>query len=93
MLKVKPKRPAKSAGTKSIRGKGWKKSINISLDKYQVVSKAILKALTSKPVKFSELAAKVKIATPNFPGSVSWYTVSVLRELENEGKVIRQQRK
>ena len=89
MAKVKPKRTAKSAAKKNIRGKGWTKSINISLDKYQVVSKAILKSLTSKPVRFSELAAKVKKATPKFSGSVSWYTVSVLRALENEGKVIR----
>ena len=89
MLKVKPKRTAKSAGKKSIRGKGWKRPINIPLDKYQVVSKAILKTLTSKPMRFSELAAKVKKGMPAFSGSVSWYTVSALRALENEGKVVR----
>jgi len=89
MRKARPKRAVKKTDRKSIRGKEWKRSITIASDKYNVISKAVLKVLTSKPVRFYELAAKVKKAAPKFPGSVSWYTVSALRELENEGKVIR----
>lgn len=89
MRKSSTKRTAKTAGKKTVRGKEWKRSINISADKYDTISKAVLKSLTSKPVRFYELAAKVKKATPKFPGSVSWYTVSALRALENEGKVVR----
>jgi hypothetical protein len=82
-------RTAKSAQRKVVRGKEWKKSISIASDKYDTISKAVLKSLSSKPVRFYDLAAKVKKAVPKFPGSVSWYTVSALRALENEGKVVR----
>ncbi|CAG0993898.1 hypothetical protein METP3_02820 [Methanosarcinales archaeon] len=74
---------------KTIRGKGWKRPYNISSDKYAIISKAILKVLTSKPVKFGELVAKVEEEVGTFPGSVEWYMLSSLRELESEGKVIR----
>jgi len=89
MRKSSTKRTAKTAGKKTVRGKEWKRSINISADKYDTISKAVLKSLTSKPVRFTELSAKVKKNVKAFPGSVSWYTVSALRALENEGKVIR----
>lgn len=79
----------KKTARKTVQGKEWKRSITIAGDKYNVISKAVLKVLTSKPVRFYELAAKVKKAAPKFPGSVSWYTVSALRALENEGKVVR----
>jgi hypothetical protein len=83
---------SKSTGRKTgkkIQGKGWKKAITISEDKYAMVSRAVLKSLGERPVRFTELAAKVKRRLPKFPGSVSWYTVSTLRALENEGKITR----
>jgi hypothetical protein len=83
---------SKSTGRKTgkkIQGKGWKKAITISGEKYEIVSKAVLKSLGEEPVRFTELAAKVKKQLPKFPGSVSWYTVSTLRALENEGKIAR----
>lgn len=89
MRKKLPKRTAKLSDRKTVRGKEWKKSITIASNKYDIISKAVLKTLTTKPVRFYELAAKVKKAAPKFPGSVSWYTVSALRALENEGKVVR----
>ena len=78
---------------KTIRGKGWKSSYDISSDKYSVISRAVLKTLTSKPVRYGELVAKVEKEVKQFPGSVGWYTLAVLRELESEGKVIRSERK
>jgi len=74
---------------KKIKGKGWKKSITIAFDKYEMLSEAVLKSLTSKPVRFYDLVTKVKKQVPKFQGSVSWYTVSTLRALENEGKITR----
>lgn len=89
MPETSSKRTVKSSARKTVRGKDWKRSITIAADKYDVISKAVLKTLTSKPIRFYELAAKVKKAVPKFPGSVSWYTVSALRALENEGKITR----
>ena len=63
--------------------------INISQDKYSVISKAILKVLTPEPIKFGELVTRVKKEVGNFPGSIGWYTVGILRELEKERRVIR----
>jgi DNA-binding HxlR family transcriptional regulator len=89
MVTSKPRIKSRNTKKKKIRGKGWKKSIKVAQDKYDVISKAILKVLTKKPMRFSELVAKVKKQVPGFPGSVSWYTVTTLRDLESIGKVIR----
>lgn len=75
--------------TKSVKGKGWKKAMNISADKYDIVSKAILKVITKEPVRFTELVEKAEKTVKNFQGSFGWYSVSVLRQLEREGKIIR----
>ena len=79
----------KGDSRKSIRGKGWKKSSTIATDKYEMITKAIMGSLTAKPITFSELVKRVGARLDGFEGSIPWYTVSCLRELETEGKITR----
>jgi len=72
-----------------IRGKGWKRSATIATEKYETISKAIMDSLTTTPIKFSELAKLVKDRVKGFDGSVPWYTISCLRELETQGRVTK----
>ncbi len=80
----------KPAARKPIRAKHWTKTTTIAEDKYVAISKAILTVLTKKPMRWGALADKVTAKLPKFEGSVPWYTISVLRELETQGKVRRE---
>ena len=72
-----------------IRGKGWSKVSSISTDKYETISRAILLSLRKRPITFSELVRRVTIQVRGFGGSIPWYTLTCLRELEVRGKVNR----
>lgn len=73
---------------KEIKGKGWSRKLSISQDKYSDISKAIMKTL-STPMRFTEVVNGVRKLLPEFKGSVDWYTITVLRDLETKGKIIR----
>jgi hypothetical protein len=72
-----------------IRGKGWKRSPKIATEKYETISQAIMDSLTKTPIKFSELVKLVEARVKGFDGSVPWYTIGCLRELETQGRVTK----
>jgi hypothetical protein len=45
--------------------------------------------LTTTPIAYSELVKLVDAQLDGFDGSIPWYTLSCLRELETQGKVTR----
>ena len=75
-----------------IRGKGWTKATTIDAKKYEVMSNALLASLTSEPVPFTKLVEKVAQRLPGFEGSISWYAITCARELEVQGKLVRQEK-
>jgi hypothetical protein len=75
-----------------IHGKGWKKATTIATDKYAVISRAIMASLSKKPITYSELVKRVKAKLKSFDGSIPWYTITCLRELETQDKVTRSQK-
>ena len=82
------RKPPKSGRTR-IRGNGWKKVSSISTDKFETISQAILLSLRKEPITFSELVVRVTTKARGFSGSIPWYTITCLRELEVRGKVKR----
>lgn len=83
------KHRAGTAARVPIRGKGWKRTRTIDAEKYAAVSRAILGALGPSPIAFGELVERVGKRLAGFSGSVPWYTMSCLRELEVRGEIER----
>ncbi len=82
-------KPKSKAARTTIRGVGWKKATTIAVDKYAVVSKAVLAVLPTEPIRFTELVERVAKRLPDFDGSVAWYTITCARELEVQGRLRR----
>ena len=78
-------------GTSHPRGSLLEEADVHAAERYEQVSKAIMAVLPAKPIKFTVLAWAKRVGKqlPNFEGLVAWYTVSVARELEAQGKLIR----
>lgn len=76
----------------SVRGRGWKRATTIATDKYEAISRAIMSSLTTSPIAFTELVKRVGAKVVSFDGSVPWYTMSCLRELEVQGRVQKHQK-
>src|SRR5262245_5876394 len=83
------RRKTKGNSRTPIRGKGWRRPSTIATEKYQTISRAIMDSLTTTPIKFSELVNLVEARVTGFEGSVPWYTIGCLRELETQGRVAR----
>jgi hypothetical protein len=68
-----------------------KQGVNISREKYEIISNAILCVLqTQKEITFMNLSRAVeKEVNGNFEGSVTWYVTTVKLDLEARGKVKR----
>ncbi len=60
-----------------------KAGVNISRAKYDAIRKALVAALQREGALITtELIGHVATATPNFEGSIPWYTESVKLDLE-----------
>ena len=68
-----------------------KQGVRIARSKYDPIRNAIMRALRDEgPCTFTDLVARVENRLENdFPGSVSWYTISVKLDLEARGEVER----
>jgi hypothetical protein len=78
-----------SRARKSVRGRGWKAQRTIAEHKFAIISRAILEVLSNEPMRFSDLVTKVTKTVRDFEGSIAWYAISCLRELEVQGRVTR----
>ena len=84
---------AKAASKKTvITQPGSRRETKIDSAIYEPFKEAILQSLKgSKGKTFSELTddviKNIKKKSPSFKGSIPWYTISVLRDLETRGVV------
>jgi hypothetical protein len=67
-----------------------KNAPRISMDTYMLISDAIVKVLQQhRPMSFADMAREVRhyvtTNSPDFTGSIEWFTVSVKQHLEAEG--------
>lgn len=92
MMETSMIRTTTSVSRIAIRDKGWKRATTIATNKYNVISQAIMSSLPTSPIAFSELVKRVGAKVVSSDGSVPWYTISCLRELEVQGRVLKHQK-
>ncbi len=68
-----------------------KKGVNISKEKYDIISKYIIEIIRkNKEISFSELMKMVKVKlNGKFSGSIPWYVTTVKLDLEARNKIKR----
>jgi len=68
-----------------------KSGVTIDQEKYEVIKAAILTVLGTAPeVRFSDLPGAVRsVVGEDFPGSVSWYVITVKLDMEARGEIER----
>ncbi|HTL56159.1 MAG TPA: hypothetical protein VL361_10800 [Candidatus Limnocylindrales bacterium] len=87
--KTKEQRSARRRSKITITNSRTKRRMQIAADKHLVVVQAIRSALArGKSLTYTELLKAVKKKLHAFPGSVGWYLISVIRNMESEGKVL-----
>lgn len=69
-----------------------KNAPRISRETYTLISDAIIKVLQQhQPMSFADMARQVRnyvqTNTPEFTGSIEWFTVSVKQHMEAEGMI------
>ncbi len=68
-----------------------KKGVNISREKYEIISKIIIETIrTNKEISFTDLMKKAKLKlNGKFSGSIPWYVTTVKLDLEAKNKIKR----
>ena len=66
-----------------------KRRMQIAAEKHAMMSQAIGRALAAgKSLTYTDLLKAVKKNLRAFPGSIGWYLISVIRNMESDGKVL-----
>ena len=87
--KTKKQKSARLLSKITLTNSRTKRRMQIAGDKHLAMAQAIRSALArSKSLTYTELLKAVKKNLHAFPGSVGWYLISVIRNMESDGKVL-----
>jgi hypothetical protein len=63
--------------------------MKIAEDRYAPMAMAITDALEGgRSLPYADLLKSVKQRLPGFPGSIGWYLVTVIRDMESQGRIV-----